>query len=405
MNPIDFAIRKPVTVLVGVILVVLFGLITATALPIQLTPNVDKPVVSVETRWEGASPSEIEREIVDEQEEKLKGIEGVRKMTSTSVEGSASIELEFDVGMDIDRALVEVSDKLRQVPEYPENVDEPVMRAGDREEANAIAWFTVRRTADSTLGAEDVPLLRTLIEERVKPRLERAEGISRIGVVGGREREVHVEVDPARLAARQLTLLDVRDAIRSRNIDVSAGTIEQGKRAYVVRTVGEFEQLADMEGLILARRDGAPVYLRDVGRVRFGFKKPQTVVRSLGAPAIAINASRQAGTNIIEVMKSLQAAVEDVNRQILAPRGLELEQAYDQTLYIYRAIDLVVQTLWVGGVLAVLVMLLFLREYARDRGGDPDQRGGVLPRARVARSEPERHQSGRAGVRGRHGGR
>lgn len=362
MNPIDFAVRKPITVLVGVIMVVMFGLITATRLPIQLTPNVDKPVVTVTTRWEGASPEEIEREIVNEQEEKLKGIEGLEKMTSTATEGQSSVELEFGVGLDIDRVLVDVSDKLRQVAEYPENVDEPVMQAGDREEASAIAWFILRPTADSKLADGDIPLLYTMIEEDVKPLLERAEGISRIGVVGGVEREVHVEVNPAALAGRQLSLLDVRDAIRSHNVDVSAGTIEQGKRAYTIRTVGEFENLSEIENLLLARRDGNPVYLRDVGRVTLGYKKKSTIVRTLGRPAIAINAGRQAGTNVIEVMKNLQAAVAEANRDLLAPHGLRLEQAFDQTVYIYRAIDLVVQNLWVGGVLAVLVMLLFLRE-------------------------------------------
>jgi len=362
VSPIEFATRKPVTVLVGVILVVLFGLIAALRLPIQLTPNVDKPIVTVSTRWEGASPEEIEREIIDEQEDKLKGIEGLRKMTSTATEGSASVELEFGVGADVDRALIDVSDKLRQVPEYPENVDEPVMNAGDREEASAIAWFTLRRTPDSTLGADDLPLLFTFMEEQVKPRLERADGISRIGVVGGREREVHVLVDPAALSARQLTLIDVRDAIRRRNVDVSAGTIEQGKRAFVIRTVGEFESLEEIENLLLARRDGQPVFLRDVGRVEMGYKKPTTVVRALGSSTIAVNAGRQAGTNVITVMRSLQEAVAEVNRDLLGPRGLELVQAFDQTVYIYRAIDLVVQNLWIGGLLAVAVMLLFLRD-------------------------------------------
>ncbi len=362
MNPIDFAIKKPVTVLVGVILVVLFGLITANSLPIQLTPNVDTPIITVTTRWEGASPEEIEREIVDEQEERLKGIEGLQKMTSTMSEGTSSVELEFDLDMDISRALVDVSDKLRQVPEYPENVDEPVMQAGEREEASAIAWFILKRTPDSTLAPEDVPLLRTLVEEEVKPLLERAEGIARIGVVGGVEREVRVVIDPAKLTGRQLTLSDVRDAIRARNVDVSAGTIDQGKRSYTIRTIGEFEDLSEIENLLLARRDGNPVFLRDIGHAEFGYKKRTTLVRTLGEPAIALNAGRQAGTNVIEVMKSLKAAVVVANRDILAPRGVVMEQAFDQTIYIYNAIDLVVQNLWVGGLLAIIVMLLFLRE-------------------------------------------
>ena len=360
MNLIQAAISRPVTVLVGVILLALFGLLAAVSLPIQLTPDVDKPLVTVTTRWEGASPMEVEREIVDEQEERLKSVEGVVKMNSTAVEGSGSVELEFAVGTDLNRALLDVSDRLRQVPDYPETVEEPVVSAGETQGAGAIAWFILRRLPGAQVAPEEIPRLRTLMEEVVKPRMERAKGVATIGVVGGVEKEVHVRIDPRRLAARGLTLLDVRDALRGQNINTSAGTIDQGKRAYVVRTVGKFEQIEELENLLLARRNGGPVYLRDVGSAAFGYKKPESVVRTLGEPAIAINATRQSGTNVIAVMAELQSALAGVNEQVLLPLGLKLEQVYDQTTYIDSAISLVFQNLWVGGTITLLVLLLFL---------------------------------------------
>ncbi len=129
MDPIRFAIKNPVTVIVGVLLLVLFGIISIFKLPIQLTPNVDKPEITVTTRWEGASPQEVEKEITEEQEDRLKSIRGLKKMTSTSIRDKARITLEFYIETDMSRALLDVSEKLRQVPYYPENVDEPVVQS------------------------------------------------------------------------------------------------------------------------------------------------------------------------------------------------------------------------------------------------------------------------------------
>ncbi len=362
MNLIRLAIGKPVSVLVGVILVVLFGVVSVLGLPVQLTPTVDQPIISVNTLWEGASPQEIERDVVNEQEERLKGIQGLRKMSSTSQRGAGSIELEFAVGQDSSRALLETSEKLRQVPNYPENVQQPVVAAGETRGANAIAWFILRRTPDSKVRPDDIIRFRTLLDEEVKPRLERAKGVAQIGIFGGVDREVQIRVDPFKLASRRLTMLNVRDAIRRHNVDVSAGDLEVGRRASRVRTVGKFRSADAINGLVIARRGGQSVYLRDVGHASFGYKDQRRIVRANGEPAIAMNATRTSGSNVIEVMKGLQAAVAEVNRDLLAKQGLRLEQAYDQTEYIYSAIDLVVQNLWVGGLLAVLVLLVFLRE-------------------------------------------
>ncbi|MCS7033132.1 MAG: efflux RND transporter permease subunit, partial [Phycisphaerae bacterium] len=145
MNLIELSIRRPVTVTVVVLLLAIFGILSLRRVPVQLTPNVDRPVVSVTTRWFGASPQEIVREIIEEQEDKLKTVTGLREMTSQAIEGEASIRLEFAVGTDKEAALNEVRDKLRQVPEYPRDVDEPTVEATDRFSRDYIAWFIVRR--------------------------------------------------------------------------------------------------------------------------------------------------------------------------------------------------------------------------------------------------------------------
>lgn len=361
MSFIHFAIENPVKVAVGVILLALFGTLSIFAVPIQLTPDVDAPVIKVKTRWTGASPQEIESEVVDRQEEKLKSVANLRKMTSVSQESEATIRLEFPVGVDKDVAYRDVSDKLRQVTDYPDEMDEPVMSATDDEFENIIGWMIL-----SSKDGKDVANLKTFIEDQVKPILERAEGISEVDVYGGIDREFQVEVDPYLLAARGLTFRDVERALRSQNVNISAGTIAEGKRDYSYRTVGEYRSIEDVENTVIAYQAGGPVAIHDVARVIDGFKKQYAFVRSHGENVIALPARRETGANVIEAMENLREQIDKVNREVLSSRGLniELTQVYDQTVYIWDAIWLVFGNLAGGGVLAVIVLWLFLRSFS-----------------------------------------
>lgn len=358
MGLIQFAIKNPVKVAVGVILLALFGALSIFEIPIQLTPDVDKPIITVTTRWTGASPQEIESEIVDRQEDKLKSVTNLKKMTSTSQEGQATIRLEFPVDIDKDIAFRDVSDKLRQVTDYPEEVDEPVVTATDDDMSNTIAWLIL--AADD---GSDVSRIKTFVEDQVKPQLERAEGISEVSVYGGRDREIQVEIDPHLLAARKLTLRDVESALRRQNVNVSAGTIVQGKRDYTYRTLGEYRNVDEVAQTVIDYRDGGPILVKDVGRVIDGFKRQYAFVRSKGRFVIAMPARRETGANVIKAMESLKERIAVVNRDILAARGLgiELTQVYDETTYIWSAIGLVVKNILFGGALAVIVLMLFLR--------------------------------------------
>ncbi|MCH7870391.1 MAG: efflux RND transporter permease subunit [Planctomycetes bacterium] len=358
MGIIRFAIDNPVKVAVGVILTVLFGLLSIFYVRVQLIPDVDRPVITVTTTWSGASPQEIETEIVDRQEEKLKNVSGLAKMTSTATRNQASILLEFPVDIDKDTAFRDVSDKLRQVTGYPEEVDEPVMSATDSRMAKTIAWMILY-----SRDGNDVAELKTFIEDNVKPILERAQGISEVSVYGGLTREIQIEIDPYRLASRRLTFRDVENALRRQNENTSAGAITLGKRATSYRTIGEYQSMEDIESTVIAYRSGGPVLIRDVGKAIDGFKKPEGFVRSKGRRVLALPARRETGANVIVAMQNLRTQLELVNREILEPRGLglELTQVYDETTYIWSAIGLVVKNMFFGGLLAVLVLTLFLR--------------------------------------------
>lgn len=361
MDIIRFVIDNPVKVAVGVILVMLFGSISIFDIPKQLIPDVDRPVITVTTNWTGASPQEIESEIVDRQEDKLKSVDNLRKMTSVSTEGQGVVKLEFPVGTDKNVAMRDVSDKLRQVEDYPEEVDEPTVMATDDDMANIIAWMILRDES-----GKDIAYLKTFVEDKVKPILERAEGVSEVNVYGGLDREVQVMVDAHRLAARGLTMRDLEAALRQQNENISAGTIPQGKRDLTYRTVGEFTSIHEIEDTVVAFAEGGPIQVRDVAQVVDGFKRQRAFVRSEGDFVIAMPARRETGANVLAAMESLKAQIAKVNREILEPKGLNLAltQVYDETNYITSAIDLVINNIFIGGLLTILSLILFLRSWA-----------------------------------------
>ena len=379
MDLIRWSISKPVSVTVGVILVVMFGLIGLGAIPLQLTPTIDKPIVTVTTNWPGRSPQEIVDSITREQEKRLKNVANLKRMRSNSSEGQAVITLEFYVGSEISRALQEVSDALRQVPDYPDEVDEPVIKAADGASENAIAWIIV--DVDPQYADQhpdfDITTLYDALDKEVKPFLERIDGVAEINIYGGREREVRVLLDPRRLAQRSLNHLDIISALQGENRNVSAGTIAEGKRDYRVRVVGQFVTEQDVLNTIVAYRpdpgstSGAlkPVYVHDVADVEFGYQKMRGFVRSFGYPSIAMNAIRQSNANVVSVMRDLRARLEDIRKDLLPKLAgdvgphLRMRQVYDETTYIDSAISLVTENLWQGGLLAALALLIFLRSW------------------------------------------
>ena len=412
MQLIDAFVRNPVKVLVGMLLVALFGFVSVTEMPMQLTPEVQTPTITVETRWPGASPQEIEQQIILEQEEYLKGVEGVTKMTSESADSLGKITLEFLVGTNMDRALLLVNARLQQVPSYPEDADQPVITTANSSD-RPIAWFIlspqaptdeqfnafearypelkeklvpVRRTKNMglamlrlrNLAREDsrfneilpppelnVTRLRRFAEDEIEARFERVSGVSQSNVTGGLEDELQVIIDPDRLAARGLTIEDVRQVLRGQNRDTSAGDYWEGKRRWVVRTLGQFRNPEQVENQILAEKDGSFVYVRDVAEVKHGFKKPDGMVRRFGESSIAINVIRETGANVLDVMDGLREVNRELNESVLRSGQfqnwpLTLTQVYDETEYIYSAIDLVKENIFMGGALTMVVLMMFL---------------------------------------------
>jgi len=363
MNFIRLAIERPVATLSAVILVILAGLVALQTIPIQLTPDINRPVISIRTSWPGASPAEVEREIINRQEDELRGIEGLQEMSSSSNDGSGRITLEFDIGQDMQKALLLVANRLNQVTDYPEEANEPrIDTAG--EEDQPIAWIVL----DPLPGNErPIHTYGDLLEDVVRDRLERVEGVAEVKVRGGVERELKVTFDPHKLVRYGLTVPNVVDALRGANISLTAGDVKEGKRRYVVRSEGELTDPDRVRAVLLRSIEEpntgqvARVTVGDVADVHFGYKERGAFIRRLGKPALAMSVARDTGTNVMVTMRGIRAAIAELNADRLKRENLQLELVYDETSYIGSAIDLVTQNIWVGGVLAALVLLLFLR--------------------------------------------
>lgn len=357
MDLINFSIRKPVTVIVGVILVILFGIIGLTRMPYQLSPTVTEPVITVTTVWPGATPYEIERDIIEEQEKVLKGISGLVEMESTSSNGGGQITLRFKIGTDVDDALLRVSNKLNEVPFYPQNVEKPIITATGAE-TSPVIWMILETTEDNP---RSITTYRTYFENEIRQYLERVDGVADLFIGGGTEQEMHVIVDPKKLSAFELTIDDVIRVLQSENVTVSAGNLGIGRRDFRIRTVAEFGSPEEIKSLVIKSDGQHRVKIGDVADVQFGYEKDYAPIFHNGREGIAIGIRPEPDVNVLELCDKVEAVVKWLNEEKLKPQKIFLYWVYDERPYIRNAINLVEQNILIGGTLAIIVLLLFLR--------------------------------------------
>lgn len=362
---IEVSLKRPVAVMAAVLLLLSFGLVALNTIPIQLTPDIRRPQIDIRTRWSGAAPVEVEREVTNRIEQELGGIEGMVELSSRSTLGSSRIRMEFEIGYNLEKAMLLIGNRLSGVDKLPEEADEPRILTRGSEDV-PIAFFVIRRIDGNT---RELEAYGDLIEDVVLERLERVPGVAGADFSGGSRHELRIVVDPERLAALKLTVPDVLRTLRDASASITAGKVDEGKRSYIVRTEGEIATVEQAREVVLRREsdDGSGrvsrVRVADVADVHFAFKEPTTRRRYLGEDTITLDAVREAGANVIETMRGLRAAVDDINANILRREGLEIRQVYDETVYINAAIDLVTQNIWAGGGLAAIILLLFLRSW------------------------------------------
>ena len=352
-----FALGNPVATLVAVLLVGLFGAVSLFRLPVQLTPEVETPEITIRTNWRAAAPEEVEAEIIEPQEKVLRGLPGMTQLLASAKNGQGEITIQFEVGHDLGRGLLEVLNRLNRVARYPDDADEPIINTvGGR--SRAIAWFIIKLGPGNN---REIAEYQDYLEEVVQTRFERVPGVARSELWGGRAREVRITVDPYKAASLGVEL-PAAAQLAGGNENVSGGDANVGKRRYTLRFTGAFdaEQLGE---LVLDWRDGRPILLRDIADIDVRMVDRKSFVITKGVRSIAVGAYREIGVNVLDVMDGLALATEELSSGPLRRANLTIEQAYDETVYIYRSLEMLRNNLAIGILLAFVVLWWFLRRF------------------------------------------
>ncbi|MFQ5902718.1 MAG: efflux RND transporter permease subunit, partial [Candidatus Binatia bacterium] len=346
-----FSVHRPIFTIMVALIVIILGGISLIRLPIDLMPDITYPTLSISTDYENASPEEIEELVTRPIEEAMSAVPGVEEVSSASTEGRSRVRVSFAWGTDLDEAANDIRDRLdRVIPRLPDDAERPRLRKFD------LASFPVL-----ILGAAsnlDPVQMRRIIDDQVKYRIERVPGVAAVDIRGGRDREIHVNLYPNKVKALGMPLDQILSRIRTGNVNVPAGTIERGNYEVMIRTPGEYTTLDEVGNTVIAIREGVPIQLKDIASVEDSWQKITRVVRVNGKPGIRLSVNKQSGKNTVEVAKGVLREIERINRDI--PQ-ISLTPIIDTSDYIQRSITNVGSMALYGGVLAVLVLLFFLR--------------------------------------------
>ncbi|GAL06693.1 acriflavin resistance protein [Photobacterium aphoticum] len=350
-----YAISRPAVIAVAVALTALFGLLSIKTLPIQLFPDITRPSLSLTVHWRAAAAEEMESEVAEPLEQVLQGISGTKTVYTEAGNGRAEIDLEFEIGTDMEKAMLEVISRVNQATNLPSDIDGPFIHSGSNNDQLTSLFL-------QQLPGNDTPIqaYQDLVEAQIEPALTSVDGVSRIEVRGESDRQVEIRFDPYRLAELGITIPELVGRI-SAGRDASAGRLDIGRKEYKLRYAGRYE-LDEFGDMVVAWRGGLPVYLRDLAEVEVQRAVPRTLRVQNGNPAINISVMKESGANALESLLSVKEAIEQLNSNVLARNGVHLEMSYDASVFIMRALNMVTGNLLFGVLLAVAVLWCFIRK-------------------------------------------
>ena len=351
----EVSIRRPVFATVLSLLILLVGFVSFMRLNVREYPKIDNPVVTVETKYVGASSAVVESQVTKVLEDSLSGVEGVDVITSISRQEQSQITVNFVLSRDPDSAAADVRDKVSRVRQrLPQGIDEPVI-AKVEADAFPVIWLSF---SSDTL---DVLQITDLANRIAKPMMQTAPGASDVRVFGERKYSMRIWLDPDRLAAYKLTTQDVEDALRRSNIEVPAGRIESRLREFNVTAATDLQRPAEFGQIVIRTVNGMPVRVRDVARVEQGAQSERTSTRLNGRDAITLGVIRNATANPLDLSAAIRAMIPRIKENL--PPGIEIEIANDNSVFIDRSIKAVYQTIAEAMVLVALVIFVFLRTF------------------------------------------
>ena len=354
------ALRNPAGAGAMIAIVLFFGVLSLSKLPIQLFPDVENPQISIQTSWRAASPKEMESEIVEPIEEVLLGLPGVKEMDASSSAGYAWINLTFDIDTDMQKSMVEVISRMNRLPPLPRDADQPVISLGGWGGSTpALIWFFLQVLPGNNKPVTDY---LPLIEDVISPAIESVPGVSRAGVGGGNDNEeVQIIFDPYRTADLGINLSSVIQTI-GRADDVSGGQVNVGRRRYTLRYSGRYDP-SSLHEQVLEWRDGRPVTLGDIAEIKVAMPDRKVLASQNGNPAMGIRVDRVSGANVLLALNGVKKVVEELNAGPLQARSVIMIQSFDASVFIYRTISLVSGNLLIGVMLAIGVLWWFLRRF------------------------------------------
>ncbi|REL32957.1 AcrB/AcrD/AcrF family protein [Rhodohalobacter sp. SW132] len=374
MKIIDFSIRRKVTIAMFTIGILLFGLVSLSRLNVNLLPELSYPTLTIRTDFEGAAPVEVENLITKPIEEAVGVVKGVQQVRSTSRAGQSDVVLEFAWGTEMNMANLDVMSKLDAI-QLPLQAKKPVTLRFDPtldpilryalyyDESGRSDFYFVAMEEDlsSPEAISRLKSLRIMADEQFKRNLESAPGVASVKISGGLEEEIQVNIDQQRLSQLNIPIETITQVLNAENVNLSGGRLEEGAQQYLVRTLNQFQSVDQIRNVVLVRNNGSPVYLKDVADVVQSYKEREAITRLNGSEAVEIAIYKEGDANTVAAANVVNQRMNQVSSNL--PAGMKLEKVYDQSVFISSAVNEVKNAGIIGGILAVLILYLFLRNF------------------------------------------
>jgi len=355
MNLPEFSVKRRVTITMATILVVILGMVAFSGLGFEMMPELEFPVITISTRYPGASSEDIEQTITKPIETIAGGVEGVTNITSTSSGDASSVMIEFEWGTNLDAAAQDLRDGIERILDFlPEGADRPLVMKLDITQMPVIVY--------AVTGMEDTYEMRKLLEDEIEPKLTQLPGVASVIVAGGKQAEKQIIVDKTKLTQNNISIDDLVQILSAQNLNLSAGYVEQRQTEYLLRTVGEYKTLEEIANTpVSVTQNGSVVYVKDVAKVIDGYKEERNYIRTNNEPTATLIVSKESGANTLEVSNLVKERVEELRADL--PAHLEFYEIFDQGHTISRVTSSTIANLIQGAILAILIMLLFLRNW------------------------------------------
>ncbi|NDV90080.1 MMPL family transporter [Alteromonas sp. 345S023] len=359
MRIVDIAVRRPVAVSMFTFAVLLFGMVSLSRLSVNLLPDLSYPTLTIRTDYTGAAPAEVEQLVSRPIEEAIGVVKGVRKVTSTSRAGQSDVVLSFRWGTDMDFASLEVREKL-DVLQLPLDIDKPRLLRFNPS-LDPIIKLGLITTGNEPRSVGAMKRLRVYAEQQIKRGLESVDGVAAVRVGGGLENQIQILVDQRKASQLSIPITDIIARVKAENVNAAGGQITSDEHAYLVRTLNQFESLEDIETLFIGRFEGKNIQLKDVAEIRNAYKDRDVVTRFDNEEGIEIALYKEGDANAVDVARKIDIRLQEIQQNL--PAQYRLSQIYDQSVFIKQAIDNVTSAAAIGGLLAMFILYLFLRDF------------------------------------------